>query len=463
MKEETLIKLFRASAPLSRLFPGGFESFLLARKREGKEEKFLYRGLFFLYSLHVALILRQSGLFSKGLFHYTSSGFRKRREKPLLLFLKKREIPLLSSLAKLLLSEACFYAEYGSSEGEEGTLPSLAFTPAEYLKKYPEVKESMINPLYHYIVTGYREKREPFSFLPVPLEKDAYLKKCNDMLRKLQIVNLSAESLKQGAFPSSSPAGKKELKIAVHLHLYYPEMLSFFLPLLKNIPFPFDLFFSLREKDDGLLYRKELEEKLPNMNHFFWKNVPNRGRDMAPLLCTFGKTLSSQYDLFCHLHTKKSPHEPGIRDWGHELASSLLGSEERIRGIITLLQEEAKIVYPGMRENWEPDPLTFWNVSALQAAPLLQKAGKKVEDYPIIDFPHGNMFWARSSYLTPLLALGLTTLDFPPEPIAEEGSLAHILEHTQLILTEEVPGSACCLYASLPSTPTKTFHKAPQL
>lgn len=455
--EKTISVILFFLTPFSRLFPGTFEGFLLKKKREGKANAFFYRGFFFFYDLHVALTLRKSGLFSKGVFRYTSPCFRQiQKESPLLPW-AHRKIPFVSSLAKVLLSEAFFYARNGNGSDKD-LLPGLAFTPERYLEEYPSVKESGINPLYHFITRGYREKKKPFSFLDVPLEKEAYIKKCSRMLEKLGVVELPEDSLLSHESSLAASSGDRR-KIAVHLHLFYSGMFPLFLSFLEKIPFAFDLYFSLPEGTDGESYRAILAERLPRMRNYFWADVPNRGRDMAPLLCTFGEKLAAEYDIFCHLHTKKSPHNPGLRKWGLLLLQSLLGSEERIRRIAALLEKEAKIVYPAMAEDHEPDPLTFWSAAALLAEPLLQKVGKSVKDYPIIDYPHGNMFWARGEYLKPLLALGICYDDFPPEPIDEEGSFAHILEHTQLILARDVPGKAVC-FRKRASDP---LHKAPCL
>jgi lipopolysaccharide biosynthesis protein len=38
------------------------------------------------------------------------------------------------------------------------------------------------------------------------------------------------------------------------------------------------------------------------------------------------------------------------------------------------------------------------------------------------------MFWARPSALAPLLTLDLAWKDYPPEPLADDGTLLHALE-----------------------------------
>ncbi len=47
---------------------------------------------------------------------------------------------------------------------------------------------------------------------------------------------------------------------------------------------------------------------------------------------------------------------------------------------------------------------------------------------PFFDFPIGTMFWARTSALGPLLALGLDWNDYPAEPVPVDGTILHAIE-----------------------------------
>jgi lipopolysaccharide biosynthesis protein len=52
------------------------------------------------------------------------------------------------------------------------------------------------------------------------------------------------------------------------------------------------------------------------------------------------------------------------------------------------------------------------------------------------DFPSGSMFWARSMALGPLLDLGLSFEDFPPEQGQTDCTLAHTIERLYAIACE---------------------------
>ena len=56
------------------------------------------------------------------------------------------------------------------------------------------------------------------------------------------------------------------------------------------------------------------------------------------------------------------------------------------------------------------------------------------EEFPLIEFPQGCMFWARARDISDFLTLDLDYRDFPEEPIGTDGSLAHVLEHLLFVL-----------------------------
>ncbi len=93
-----------------------------------------------------------------------------------------------------------------------------------------------------------------------------------------------------------------------------------------------------------------------------------------------------------------------------------------------------------------PDPATGWSCDYDEAERLLaRRTDLDIRKFPIVEFPHGSMFWARRDALRRLLTLPLAFDDFPREPIPPDGTIAHALERTLLILCSDVPGKACRL------------------
>lgn len=206
----------------------------------------------------------------------------------------------------------------------------------------------------------------------------------------------------------------KPRKIAVHVHCFYPDVMPRIERALRNIPCPYDLFVSSLIGADA---------------------CPNRGRDIAPLICRYGKTLS-EYDYVAHFHTKKSAHAQEEGDWLEHILSALLGSAARVRGIFALLENGYGMVCATDSLKMREDP-TGWLYNLPTAEALLKRLGMEYDlrhDFTPIVFPQGSMFWARGDFVRGLLTLPLTFEDFPEEPIGLDGTLAHALERLLFVL-----------------------------
>ena len=222
--------------------------------------------------------------------------------------------------------------------------------------------------------------------------------------------------LPRKAVPEGSP------RVAVHVHVFYPELLSRIMEGLRGVSVPFDLFVSIPE---GVSVPRELE----GLPRCVVERCPNRGRDIAPLVCGFGKRLSG-YDYIAHFHTKKSQHVTERSDWLGHVLSCLLGGTERINGIFHMLANGYGMVAASDYVPVPEDP-TGWMHNLSYAEELARRGGLEVDlrgDFTPIAFPQGSMFWARGDFLRRFFALPLTFGDFPPEPIGVDGSPAHALE-----------------------------------
>ena len=223
------------------------------------------------------------------------------------------------------------------------------------------------------------------------------------------------------ALPDSPPLTPAP-SVAVHVHVFYPELLPRILEALKNIPYPYDLFVSVPE---GV----KLEAAISCPGKCCVESCPNRGRDIAPLVCQFGRRLA-RYDCIAHLHTKKSRHVIDRRDWlGHELGW-LLGGEGRTGAIFSLLSSGYGMVAAPDYLPMPEDP-AGWMHNLRTAESLAKLGGLDVDlarDFTPVTFPQGSMFWARSEFISRFLSLPLGFEDFPAEPTGLDGTPAHALE-----------------------------------
>ena len=155
--------------------------------------------------------------------------------------------------------------------------------------------------------------------------------------------------IQDGSAKNSAPP---DLRIALHLHAFYPEQLVGIVERLNLNQTAPDLFVSVVTEDGA----SELKAALSGYKGCVAKILvtPNRGRDIGPFLTEFGPRLCSSYDIIGHLHTKKSTHvedRPFAEAWNTFLLENLLGGNRGGKMLDIILSEMAAnstigIVYP---------------------------------------------------------------------------------------------------------------------
>lgn len=247
-------------------------------------------------------------------------------------------------------------------------------------------------------------------------------------LRQAGHTPMSAPPPSDVVFPEPTPIERVRLRVGVMAHVFYPDLLDELIQAMTAMPVPYVLMVSVVD-DAAHATAKATLSSLPNLQALHVRKVPNRGRDIAPLVVTFREEVVS-LDILAHWHTKKSLYTGGERqDWRNYLTTSLFGSAPRVSWILGMFDAEPALgmVYP---ESFSGVPLWAhtW-LSNLQACRELgQRLGVDINADAYIDFPAGSMFWARVQALRPIYALGLGLQDFPEERGQIDGTLQHALE-----------------------------------
>lgn len=246
--------------------------------------------------------------------------------------------------------------------------------------------------------------------------------------QKQRYQSIVPEGIRSIDWHSIKPLEKCDKKIAIHLHLFYVDLLDEFINYLNNMPYSFDLFISTRESEDIESIKAKCSH-ISNLAQCHVRPVANRGRDIAPLYVEFGKEIQ-QYDYFLHIHSKKSLYTgTEQKNWRNYSLETLLGSPEQIKKIFGLFakrSEKAGLFYP------EPDAdFPMWGLDWLsneaQGHHLLSRLHIQPERGPFY-YPAGSFFWARTKALQPVFDLKLSLKDFPEEQGQTDGTLAHVLE-----------------------------------
>ena len=126
----------------------------------------------------------------------------------------------------------------------------------------------------------------------------------------------------QGHRPS--PPASIGLRILIHGHFHYPELLEEFLRRLRDNALRADLFITTTSDTKAANIRETLQAHDERATVVV---VPNRGRDIGPMLMHFPEF--EDYDIVGHLHSKRSPQQN--RRPGRQLAQLSLGPSNRRR------------------------------------------------------------------------------------------------------------------------------------
>jgi glycosyltransferase involved in cell wall biosynthesis len=215
------------------------------------------------------------------------------------------------------------------------------------------------------------------------------------------------------------------IRVALHLHVYYPDLLDeIFERLNMNAARP-DLFISVPSEQVASVVRKTVRKYSKSPAKI--EVVPNVGRDLGPFLTAFGHTFVDHYDIVGHLHTKKSvdiADEITGKVWYRFLMENLLGGKACMADLILGRMGGD----PSIGMVFPDDPnIVGWGTNRPYAEKLGTRLGMKNFPENLV-FPVGSMFWARTEAIRPFFDLRLAWQDYPAEPLPYDGSMLHAIE-----------------------------------
>lgn len=310
------------------------------------------------------------------------------------------------------------------------------FNETAYLALNPDINNAvnigkLPNGIFHYESFGKNENRlHSIEHLMLTLRSEvrSYNKKVSDLKNTTELKKINKKSINARPIPKKSfcdiDADFSEIKVGVHFHLYHLDVSKQYLLKLQNLTTQFDLYISTPH--DSELINNLVNTYNLNVGKLIIINVPNIGRDIAPLVICFGKELY-RYDAILHIHTKKTEYING-NNWGESIINDLLGSKFIVRNIINRLKNKVPIIYPDNYNIHNRDP-KGWGDNKTLAEKITKDFFNTVETLPdAIDFPEGNMFWADPKAISKFLLLPLKWTDFDNEPILNDGTFVHALE-----------------------------------
>jgi hypothetical protein len=287
------------------------------------------------------------------------------------------------------------------------------FSPEIYLMLNPDLQSlanlGRLELLAHYLRHRRREKRR---YSPSSVYVDPAAS------RELDLGSVVPEA-------DRSPRGA--FRLCCLAHVYYPDLWPVLARHIANLPPSlFDLYVNLVDstwtEESETLVRRDFPEARIYVS-------PNRGRDIGGFFALLRNIDFDEYDAFCLVHTKKSPHLDASRveKWRDDLLGAILGSSDIARQNIDLLRENGKIGLIGSGR-WR-DTRLFGNSDLYNR--LLD--GFRIEgDHRCCEYLSGTMMFVRASVLKEIYsALRNTQFENGDElslQFHQDGQIAHAIE-----------------------------------
>ena len=228
-----------------------------------------------------------------------------------------------------------------------------------------------------------------------------------------------------------------ETKIAVVLHLYYPETWPQFVKHLNNLKQPYDLFISLT--GPNINFEPTIKSNYPNAYVF---EIPNRGRDVLPFIKLATILSAKNYQYVLKLHSKKSTHRKDGSEWLTDIVSSLLPEDPLVfKKLFNVLDKtNCGIVGPenqylSLVVNFEANGTWMTRILNRIYNPKISHKYLQV-DRTNYGFFAGTMFWARLDAFKPILSTNLPIREFAAERGQIDATLAHALERLFSLVCE---------------------------
>jgi lipopolysaccharide biosynthesis protein len=219
---------------------------------------------------------------------------------------------------------------------------------------------------------------------------------------------------------SPDPA-RRQNRILVVAHAFYPEVWPDIEDRLVRIPEPYDLIVTLvRGRAESL--NEHIRRRFPDARIHVKGNY---GRDLASVLELAEMGVFEGYDAVLKVHTKRSPHRFDGDAWRLQLLDGVLPSPSGVRRMLELLRrdETVGLIVP---EDSLKGPETWGSDRELVEA-LAARIPFAFDPEQLL-YPAGSMYWVRPWILQRLADLGLSREHFEPEAGHYDGSTAHALE-----------------------------------
>ena len=231
---------------------------------------------------------------------------------------------------------------------------------------------------------------------------------------------------------------KQDIFVLIQAHIFYTDLIEEIINKTNNIPVPFDLYITTNTHDKKI-YLVNYVKKYSYANNFEILIAPNKGRDIIPFLYQI-KDIIKKYKYLCHIHTKKHLDKEDLgKYWQRYLYENLLGNQNIINQILSDFENNNKLgfIFP---EHYYP-LIKFAYEYKSKICNHMDKIfdilfpNMKIRTGNILNFPAGNMFWAKTEAIHQIFNEKIINLA-PRERGQIDGTILHAIERFWLYLVK---------------------------
>ena len=230
----------------------------------------------------------------------------------------------------------------------------------------------------------------------------------------------------------------QNITIMLQVHVHYIDLLKEVINKTNNMPVPFDLYITTNTKEKKACIENYLK-LYSKANKFEILITPNKGRDIIPCLIQL-KSIWMNYKYFCHIHTKKHEFNEDLgKFWQQYLYENLLGNKNIIKKILTDFENHDRLgfIFPEnyhsiIKNSYFYKYKIYYHLNRIFE---ILFPNKKFRAGNIMNFPAGNMFWARISAIYQIFNEKLINLA-PREYGQKDDTLLHAIERFWLFLVK---------------------------
>ena len=229
---------------------------------------------------------------------------------------------------------------------------------------------------------------------------------------------------------------ENKCKIAVQVHLFYEDLIEDIINKTNNIPVLFDLYITFTNSS---LFRNidNYIKHFSKSNNYELLLVDNKGRDILPFIRQM-KYNYKQYKYICHIHSKKSITSPHIGLlWRNYLFNNLLGNINIISQTINDFEQNAKLgfIFPETFYGIIKHFFKLTKQTEYWMNFLSSKLFDQINIGKLLEFPAGNMFWAKTKAIYQIFIYDLSKY-FPIEDEQTNDTIMHGIERIWLYLVK---------------------------